>query len=309
MNRYRLATSPTFKYDGIVSESYNDVRLRPRDDQWQSCLSFRLQTHPGVAGVSAYLDNWGTGSTASTCSASTGRCASRRSRSCTSRRRRCLPRRRHQSPDARRDARRAARSTSTCWRRPATCRIPRRCRSSFAAPSARARARCPGSRWRPPRLIHQRFRYEKGATHVQSTVLDALGSGAGVCQDFAHIMLAMVRMRGIPGRYVSGYLRAAERDRRPGQRRGCHRRSGVARAGSEMLMPGLRVDRPRSDAGPAGRAAPHPRRVRARLRRRRAGPRRVHGPRRPAAVRRRRRAAGARRRWPGASGRDGRGAQ
>lgn len=55
-------------------------------------------------------------------------------------------------------------------------------------------------------LIHERFRYEKGATHVHSTVLDALGSGAGVCQDFAHIMLAIVRMRGIPGRYVSGYL-------------------------------------------------------------------------------------------------------
>jgi transglutaminase-like putative cysteine protease len=55
-------------------------------------------------------------------------------------------------------------------------------------------------------LIHERFRYEKGASHVQSTVMDALRTGAGVCQDFAHVMLAAVRMRGIPARYVSGYL-------------------------------------------------------------------------------------------------------
>jgi transglutaminase-like putative cysteine protease len=55
-------------------------------------------------------------------------------------------------------------------------------------------------------LIQKRFRYEKGASHVQSTVMDALQTGAGVCQDFAHLMLAAVRMRGIPARYVSGYL-------------------------------------------------------------------------------------------------------
>ena len=55
-------------------------------------------------------------------------------------------------------------------------------------------------------VVHNRFRYVKGATHVQSTVMDALATGAGVCQDFAHVMLAAVRMRGLPGRYVSGYL-------------------------------------------------------------------------------------------------------
>src|SRR5262249_35635481 len=39
-------------------------------------------------------------------------------------------------------------------------------------------------------VIHKRFQYAKGATHVQSTVLDALATGAGVCQDFAHVLLA-----------------------------------------------------------------------------------------------------------------------
>ena len=54
--------------------------------------------------------------------------------------------------------------------------------------------------------IHERFRYEKGATHVQSSIGDVLTTGAGVCQDFAHLLLAVLRMRGLPARYVSGYL-------------------------------------------------------------------------------------------------------
>jgi transglutaminase-like putative cysteine protease len=55
-------------------------------------------------------------------------------------------------------------------------------------------------------IVHSAFRYEKGATHVHSSIQDAISTRAGVCQDFAHILLAIVRMRGIPGRYVSGYL-------------------------------------------------------------------------------------------------------
>ena len=87
-------------------------------------------------------------------------------------------------------------------------------------------------------LIHERFRYEKGATHVHSTVLDALGSGAGVCQDFAHIMLALVRMRGIPGRYVSGYLVPA---RATGDEPGAEDVIGgqASHAWMEMMLPGF----------------------------------------------------------------------
>src|SRR5207245_1631828 len=44
-------------------------------------------------------------------------------------------------------------------------------------------------------LVHGRFRYEKGATHVHSSIHDAMATGAGVCQDFAHLLLALVRVR------------------------------------------------------------------------------------------------------------------
>ena len=47
MNRYHLVHVTEFHYDGPVSESYNEVRLRPMHDERQSCLSFRLTTSPG----------------------------------------------------------------------------------------------------------------------------------------------------------------------------------------------------------------------------------------------------------------------
>ena len=58
MNRYRLLHTTEFLYDGPVSESYNELRLRPIHDEKQSCLSFRLTTTPGSRGTS-YKDAYG----------------------------------------------------------------------------------------------------------------------------------------------------------------------------------------------------------------------------------------------------------
>src|SRR5579862_1729605 len=58
MNRYHLLHSTEFRYDGPVSESYNEVRLRPIHDETQSCLSFRLITDPASRGTS-YRDAFG----------------------------------------------------------------------------------------------------------------------------------------------------------------------------------------------------------------------------------------------------------
>jgi len=50
------------------------------------------------------------------------------------------------------------------------------------------------------------IRYEKGATQVHSSLAETLENGAGVCQDFAHLLIAIVRSWKIPARYVMGYL-------------------------------------------------------------------------------------------------------
>lgn len=55
-------------------------------------------------------------------------------------------------------------------------------------------------------LLFVSFEYEPGATQVHSPVDHALAIRCGVCQDFAHIMIAIARLWGIPARYVSGYL-------------------------------------------------------------------------------------------------------
>ena len=56
------------------------------------------------------------------------------------------------------------------------------------------------------RTIFDAFEYEIGVTQVHSPIEQALGAKRGVCQDFAHIMIAIARHWGIPARYVSGYL-------------------------------------------------------------------------------------------------------
>jgi transglutaminase-like putative cysteine protease len=61
-------------------------------------------------------------------------------------------------------------------------------------------------------LIPDRFEYRQGATYVGSTIDDLLEAGAGVCQDFVHLALVLLRRHGIAARYVSGYLWAAPED-------------------------------------------------------------------------------------------------
>lgn len=63
--------------------------------------------------------------------------------------------------------------------------------------------------------LGQNFEYDPQSTKVDSPIEDALTDRRGVCQDFAHIMISLVRGLGIPCRYVSGYLfhRVEDQDR------------------------------------------------------------------------------------------------
>jgi|HubBroStandDraft_1064217.scaffolds.fasta_scaffold10534_3 transglutaminase-like putative cysteine protease len=56
------------------------------------------------------------------------------------------------------------------------------------------------------RGIYRRFAYNSEATAVDSPIDEAIRLKSGVCQDFAHIAIALLRRLGIPARYVSGYL-------------------------------------------------------------------------------------------------------
>jgi transglutaminase-like putative cysteine protease len=54
--------------------------------------------------------------------------------------------------------------------------------------------------------IFNNFQYVKGITNINTTVAEILEHRSGVCQDFAHVMLEILRSLQIPGRYVSGYI-------------------------------------------------------------------------------------------------------
>jgi transglutaminase-like putative cysteine protease len=54
--------------------------------------------------------------------------------------------------------------------------------------------------------VYDRFKYIKGITSVETTLDEIWKLGAGVCQDFAHILLVLLRQIDIPSRYVSGYI-------------------------------------------------------------------------------------------------------
>ena len=204
MNRYRLVHVTDFSYDGPVTDSYNEVRLRPMQDDLQSCLSFRLKTDPETV-IANHFDHYGNWV------------------------------HRFQVLREHRKLRVEADSVVLVQAPPELPRdgVPLADLPAFAdaldahydflmptgyvphVPTLRrivdaaerdSDGTCAGFVQAAERLVHSSFRYEKGATHVQSSICDALELGAGVCQDFAHMLLGVVRMRGLPGRYVSGYL-------------------------------------------------------------------------------------------------------
>lgn len=70
--------------------------------------------------------------------------------------------------------------------------------AGLPAPAAAVQA---ASEW-----VTARLEYRKGSTDVSTSAADVLSGGSGVCQDFAHLTLGVLRALRIPARYVSGYL-------------------------------------------------------------------------------------------------------
>ncbi len=205
MNRYHLVHTTEFVYDAPVSESYNEVRLRPIHDERQSCISFRLNTEPTSRGM-AYRDAYGNWVHQFN----------------------VLPEHRNlrvvaESVVLAHDTSDATGASTSLAEIDSNRLLWEEQHFDFLAPTGYvphlaalrdicrdAEFQCDGSvhgfAETASRAIHERFRYVKGATHVHSSIEDALSIGAGVCQDFSHVLLGVMRMRGLPARYVSGYL-------------------------------------------------------------------------------------------------------
>jgi transglutaminase-like putative cysteine protease len=78
--------------------------------------------------------------------------------------------------------------------------------AEFARPSFTPGRPLPEAAEHLMQRIHSEMTYESDSTEVGTPALEALQLRKGVCQDFAHIMVACCRSMGVPARYVSGYL-------------------------------------------------------------------------------------------------------
>ncbi len=78
--------------------------------------------------------------------------------------------------------------------------------------------------------IAKRIAYRQGVSTVDTTASEALGRGAGVAQDEAHVFIACCRRLGVPARYISGYLRNDDSDLHVGR---------TSHSWAEAWVPGL----------------------------------------------------------------------
>jgi transglutaminase-like putative cysteine protease len=204
MNRYRIVHATQFSYDGAVTESYNEVRLRPMQDDRQSCLSFRLSTDP-ESRVGSHADYWGNWVHRFNVLAEHRRLRVEADSVVLVQAPPPIP---THGPKLGELADFASHLDEHYELLVATDYVPHtpQLRELVEEAEQSSDGTAVGFAKAASDLVHGGFRYEKGATHVHSSIGDALATRAGVCQDFAHILLAMLRMRGLPGRYVSGYL-------------------------------------------------------------------------------------------------------
>ena len=196
-----------FRYSEPVTECQNEVRVRPRDDDHQRVLSYRLTSRPQLP-VLSVVDYWGT----------------------------VVEHLGIRTPHNELEL--LAEATVETATRPGPGEAPavaalddagfRLEHLEFLEPSQhvdwhpgdvvekRAAAAVAGAASVPEMVaavaadVRGALSYEQGATDIGVSLAELLEGGTGVCQDFAHLALGMLRSAGVPARYVSGYLFAAD---------------------------------------------------------------------------------------------------
>ncbi|OMB80266.1 transglutaminase family protein [Mycolicibacterium conceptionense] len=200
MWRLRVVHSTGYAYKSAVTASFNEARLTPRSDSRQNVILNRVETIPATRSY-RYVDYWGTAVTAFDLHAPHTELEVSGS-SVVETEVAEKPEERASWDDLRSEAviDRFDEVLSPTHYTPHSRRIARvgqriaREHDPFEAVMAVAQ-------W-----VRSELDYVPGTTGVHSSGLDALREGKGVCQDFAHLSLIMLRAMGIPARYVSGYL-------------------------------------------------------------------------------------------------------
>ncbi len=204
--RLAITHSTSYRYESPVTTSYNEARLEPRSDRRQTVLSWSLDVTPAVRLVN-HVDYWGTMvhhfdlhvphtelSVVAKAVVETGVT-------------------RTGPGDATWDDLAASEVGDRFYELlvptgivgledETVVGVAEEIRAAAATPAAAAEAAVG--------FVNDRLTYEQGFTGVTTTAPEVLAAGRGVCQDFAHLSLALLRTMGIPAWYVSGYLHPAD---------------------------------------------------------------------------------------------------
>ncbi len=210
---YAVQHTTRFRYSAPIVENVMEVRLQPRSDEFQQCLNFTLHLRPNarIFPFRDHLDNIIQFFSVT---------AAHRDLTITANSvvnvlsPPSLPDALPQSAWSAVDESAAA-SAYWEWVQPSNFTPASRALTELAIELELARTRDPLSTLqRLTRQLYETLAYEPGTTEVDSQIDEALEQRRGVCQDFSHIMLALVRhFLHMPCRYVSGYLYHGEDDR------------------------------------------------------------------------------------------------
>jgi len=212
---YAIRHVTTFRYKPAVGESIMEVRMQPRSDLRQRCLTFALEVHPR-ANVMSYRDFFGNAvhhfdipGRHQTIEISAQAIVEVTPP--------LDPKQRKSSAWDELDTRV---QKGDYWEMllPSQFAKPTELLEKLAAELNLKRSGEPVTLLRElNEALYDKFDYVPNSTNVDSPIDDALRTRQGVCQDFAHIMIALVRQLKIPCRYVSGYLYhgSEDKDRSP----------------------------------------------------------------------------------------------
>ena len=202
---YSVRHVTRFLYSAPISESAMELRMQPRSESGQRCLQFELTTNPR-ARVHAYRDHLGNVVHHFDIPARHGQLRITTDATVELASAPLLP---ETLADNSWEAYDVAAIETSHWEFLHPSRFVERTAllDGFASELRLERRGDPLSVLREINTgIFRCFDYTPQSTQVDSPIDDALKARQGVCQDFAHIMLALVRPLGIPARYVSGYL-------------------------------------------------------------------------------------------------------
>jgi transglutaminase-like putative cysteine protease len=209
MTTYHIEHRTIYTYASDVTGSYGLVHLRPRDLVWQTCVAHEITIDPEPADLFRHVDLYGNTksyfhvvqphtrlvvTSTSVVNVEVDRLNPT-----------ALDMPWEQSrPEVRDDHPEAWEASDFTFPSPYVdipSPIQDYARSSFPAHRAIGEAAV-----ELMHRIHQDFTYKSGSTTLRTSVSDLLEKRTGVCQDFAHFMVAGLRSLGLAGRYVSGYL-------------------------------------------------------------------------------------------------------